>query len=166
MRALALALIVAASPAAAMQAFDINSGVVLQGRIESGDEAAILPKLRGVVELNSPGGSVAAALAIAETVRKRGLTTYVPPEGRCYSACTLIWFAGARRIAHSTSYIGIHRASAETEAFADVVSRALAARLLAWGTPRAIVDAMLATPNSSLRAVRADELPADVELRP
>ena len=45
-----------------------------------------------LVEVNSPGGQVSPAIAIADLIRKRGLDTLA--EGRCYSACTLIFLAG------------------------------------------------------------------------
>jgi hypothetical protein len=44
--------------------------------------------------LNSPGGGVAAAMAIGRILRKERLDVIVPFDGECYSACVLV-FAGA-----------------------------------------------------------------------
>lgn len=117
--------------------------IQLVGRIEQGDAARLRSVIRqdlpegwryGAVLLESPGGSVSAALEVAEVVRKAMLdtTTFRLPKKlansqsprtdgyqirrKCVSACFLIWVAGADRNAftHSllpagTSDIGLHR---------------------------------------------------------
>lgn len=71
------------------------------------------------VELNSPGGDVAAALEIAHVVRSEGMWTSV--EGRpsvlCASACVYIFAAGVVRIAGDRARILIHRPYADPEKF-------------------------------------------------
>ncbi len=117
--------------------------VQLRGRVEQGDASKLRSVLRqelpegwhyGALLLESPGGSVNAALEVADLVRGALLntTTYRLPKDttnsqklrtndyqirrKCVSACFLIWVAGADRntftnpLAPSgTSDIGLHR---------------------------------------------------------
>lgn len=46
--------------------------------------------------LDSPGGSYAESLKIADYVFSNGIPTYVGPGARCYSACSIIWLAGTQ----------------------------------------------------------------------
>ncbi len=63
------------------------------------------PKLR-TVELESPGGRVFAAHAIARQVRERGMDTLV--RGTCASACTLVFAAGEARRIGPEARLGFH----------------------------------------------------------
>ncbi len=62
------------------------------------------------IELNSGGGKLYAAIEIAEFVRKNNLETYVGSYRLCASACTIIFQAGVKRIAHETAYFMYHYA--------------------------------------------------------
>lgn len=64
--------------------------------------------------LISGGGSVYGALSIAYQVRERGMTTIVPEDGWCYSACAYVYFAGVVRELHGE--LGVHQISTEGEA--------------------------------------------------
>ena len=66
------------------------------------------PQARSLV-LNSSGGRVLEAKALAEFVRGRRLDTYV--EGQCSSACTFVFLAGINRAASSNAQIGFHQPS-------------------------------------------------------
>lgn len=59
------------------------------------------------VLLDSEGGRVYAARAMALTVQQRGLDTRV--ETRCLSACTLVFLAGAQRSMGAEAKLGFHR---------------------------------------------------------
>ena len=83
-----------------------DRSIVISGRIDPGDEARFLSSLStlrsgGSIEvyLRSPGGSVLAAMKIADIVRKAGLTTRIPYRATCASACVLVFAAGVTRIA-------------------------------------------------------------------
>jgi hypothetical protein len=56
---------------------------------------------------DSRGGSVSAAMAIGDAVRKTDLTVIVGPDDECSSACVLILAAGVQR--RVVGRIGIHR---------------------------------------------------------
>ncbi|MEJ5218856.1 hypothetical protein WG622_11420 [Cognatishimia sp. D5M38] len=63
-----------------------------------------------VLILDSRGGLVSSALAIAHRVHALGLTTFVPEGRGCYSACALIFFAGKTR--NAIGDLGVHQISA------------------------------------------------------
>ena len=63
-----------------------------------------------VLVLDSPGGSVTEAMQIGAYIRSRGLDTMVVENGLCASACPLAFAGGVARIAHGSSWIGVHRA--------------------------------------------------------
>jgi hypothetical protein len=48
--------------------------------------------------LNSEGGNLPAALNIADIVRKERISTFVPKDSKCISACAMIFLAGRRSI--------------------------------------------------------------------
>ena len=52
------------------------------------------PKKQVIVTLMSYGGSVRPAWQIADRIRKRGMSTFVPGDRTCTSACAFIWLAG------------------------------------------------------------------------
>jgi hypothetical protein len=71
-----------------------------------------LEKMRtphAIVTLNSPGGSVVAALLIANDILNREYDTAYN-EGICYSACTTIWLAGKTRYMSPGATLGFHQA--------------------------------------------------------
>jgi membrane-bound ClpP family serine protease len=60
-----------------------------------------------MVSLNSPGGSVTAAMAIGRMLRKERLLATIPQSGVCYSACVLIFAGAVERL--NFGKLGIHR---------------------------------------------------------
>lgn len=122
--------------------------IKLTGPIEPGDAQRLLRIIRKPQQpgwsysrlvLDSPGGSIAAALELSAVVRQALLYTSTgrpvaarpPIPGRvdtyhCVSACFLVWVAGAQRItlafnvprrADGTSEIGLHRPYLERKAY-------------------------------------------------
>jgi hypothetical protein len=61
-----------------------------------------------IVTLISYGGRIKPALQIADWIRKRGMSTFVPGDRTCSSACALIWVAGRARNVGDNSLIGFH----------------------------------------------------------
>ena len=66
------------------------------------------PYKQVIVTLISYGGQAKAALLIGDQIRKRGMSTFVPRDRSCISACALIWVAGHSRNVGDTSLIGFH----------------------------------------------------------
>jgi len=63
-----------------------------------------------IVTLMSYGGSIGAAVQIGDWIDKRGMSTFVPGDRTCTSACALIWLAGWPRTVGNTPLIGFHAA--------------------------------------------------------
>ena len=86
--------------------------VTLKGRIELGDGEKFRETIgnspKVTVILESPGGKMKDALEIGAEIRLRNYATMGPADTGCYSACALIWVAGARRYIDATSKIGFH----------------------------------------------------------
>lgn len=83
------------------------------GHIKTGLYGVVARRLRihssiESVELISFGGSVYEAIKIGELIRKRKLNTVL--TSNCFSACTLIFLAGAERLVPAPYYsLGFHR---------------------------------------------------------
>jgi hypothetical protein len=66
------------------------------------------PKKQVIVTLVSPGGKANPAMRIADLIRRNAMSTFVPGDRTCTSACALIWLAGVSRIVGDTPQIGFH----------------------------------------------------------
>ncbi|HEY8359124.1 MAG TPA: hypothetical protein VIL30_16835 [Ramlibacter sp.] len=62
----------------------------------------------------SGGGSVYGALAVALEVHERGMSTIIPENAWCYSACAYIFFAGRDR--QAVGELGVHQIASDGEA--------------------------------------------------
>ncbi len=118
---------------------------------------AARPDVR-IIALNSPGGSVDSALKMAYEIHKRGLTTYVPPDMGCYSACAYMFFAGIDRQAEGE--LGVHQISSEV---ADLVLTQttlgdLLDALQAFGVHQQVISHMLRTPPDDMYVFTSAEL--------
>jgi hypothetical protein len=102
-----------------------------------------------LVRLDSPGGRVFEAQAIAAEIRRRGLDTYA--EGLCASACTMLLLAGHDRGAAPQARIGFHRpqfAGLDDEQLGD--SHALLAAYREAGLGTAFVARVRATRSDAM----------------
>jgi hypothetical protein len=68
------------------------------------------------VVLNSPGGSVADALAMGRLIRDRKLATEVEAGQSCASSCPLVFAGGVERRAADKAIIGVHQVAAISSA--------------------------------------------------
>jgi len=64
------------------------------------------------VVLNSPGGSVADAMAIGRLIREKKLATEVEARKYCASSCPLVFAGGLERRAGEKAVIGVHQVAA------------------------------------------------------
>jgi len=190
LRALSLCLpsatLIACTPAAAAQVTIEPSDpagsrfkIVISGPINLAtlvdfSRALVDPRIGGMhasmVELDSPGGSIPAAMAIGGFVRSSGLRTAVAHHRSCDSACALILAAGIERDAGFGS-VSIHRPRYEaSRSGAEATARArerynqvLASMrdyLKRMGPGEKLLDAMLAVPNGRLKPLSLHELHA------
>ena len=92
-----------------------GDALIIEGRIDSHIydylqyEAAKIVDVK-VIELNSLGGNVEWALAVAHKVKDLGKTTLLRSGHYCASACAYIFAAGRERVASEDTWIGIHGA--------------------------------------------------------
>jgi hypothetical protein len=97
--------------------FDLVAGgrLLAVGTITPGSAARFASEIekRGsyakTVVLDSPGGSVADALAMGRLIRERKLSTAVEPGGRCASSCPLVFAGGVERRVTQGAALGVHQ---------------------------------------------------------
>jgi hypothetical protein len=102
--------------------FALGAGGVLeaQGTIDVGAAARFAAEIaaRGeyvkTVALNSPGGSLEDAMAMARLIREKGIATEVADGALCASSCPLVFTGGTMRIAGNKAAIGVHQFYAAT----------------------------------------------------
>ena len=137
-----------------------NGGITVTGPIEPGDDVRFRDLIDaliqgrvyrthvypGAIYLNSPGGNVAAAVAMADIVLRDLLITTVENGMTCASACALIYFAGDLRFIEGSGRVGVHRASTPDGDEAPDASLFTAAKLRQFCAPRSAVAKLLATP--------------------
>jgi hypothetical protein len=108
------------------------------------------------VRLESPGGDLRAALAVAAMIRAHGLDTYV---GRlCASACTLAFLGGRHRFPAPAARLGFHQGSA-AGLLPERLDPILRAAYAKFNVPASFIDHVLHTPPESLW------IPSEAEMR-
>ncbi|MFP4240260.1 MAG: ATP-dependent Clp protease proteolytic subunit [Rhodosalinus sp.] len=146
---------------------------LLRGEIAPGDAdplarqlAALDPPPR-VIALDSPGGSVADALAIGERMRALGVETEVAAEAVCLSACPYLLAAGVERRVHPRALVGVHQhyfgENTLLPAFIAVedIQRGqgeVMGYLIAMGVDPALMRPALLTPPEDIYLLTAEEL--------
>lgn len=117
--------------------------VVASGPIEEGDarKFAALPRF-GTLELDSPGGLVGEALAIATLMdARRGIRTVVRAGASCASACAMALFvSGKTRVVYMGGRLGIHSCRNPDGTPAPECNKAMAANATAHGVPWGVIE--------------------------
>jgi hypothetical protein len=120
-----------------------GSTVLASGPIEEGDAGkfAALAKLNAL-ELDSPGGLVGEALAIAENMNARGaIQTVVKAGASCASACAMALFvSGTTHIVYMGGRLGIHSCRNLDGTQALECNEAMAANATAHGVPWGVIE--------------------------
>ena len=97
--------------------FELGAGGVLsaEGSIEPGTATRFTIEIeaRGeyvkTISLNSPGGALDDAMAMAKLIRERGLRTEVADGALCASSCPLLLAGGQVRGAGRRAAVGVHQ---------------------------------------------------------
>ncbi|MCO6391388.1 hypothetical protein GTW25_10140 [Aliihoeflea aestuarii] len=97
--------------------FELRPGGVLAatGSIDVGSSTRLAAELdaRGeyvrTVALDSPGGSLEDAMAMARMIRERDLGTLVPDGALCASSCPLVLAGGTTRTVGEKAAVGLHQ---------------------------------------------------------
>jgi hypothetical protein len=116
--------------------------IYMSGRIVAADTlrlSGLIGRAR-VIVLESEGGLVAAASYMAQMIHRARLTTIV--RGDCASACTIMFYAGARR--ELSGRLGFHSATDE------VGTANYVAQMRRYGAPAEAVRWIKKTPASRI----------------
>jgi hypothetical protein len=172
----ALAILVAigaGASAATLSAAALKSGdiaIALDGDIADGDGEAVEAlmkemndsgKLVAALRLDSPGGSLAESVKIAELVQRTKIAVVVGSRARCASACFLIFAAGTEKFVGYGAAIGVHGAS---DKYGRITPRAAAATVSMarmvreFGVPPGIVEKLIVTGPDEIVWLSIDEL--------
>ena len=133
-----------------------------------------------VLCMDSPGGSLREAIKIANLIKDRS-NTYVLPNARCDSACSIIFMAGsingqASRSIYSSSKLGFHAPELKLEGSnysAESVSKAYDLAIVTTAKivelqvmPMHALEMLTSTPHSSMRYIETvdDLLKSDISL--
>ena len=103
------------------------------------------PQVRTIL-LNSGGGLVSAGLEIAQLIANRRLDTWVPESAMCASACSVVYFSGANRLADGQ--LGVHQIAMNIENNLEVQYTAsdMIEAFNRYGTHPNVFAAMFRTP--------------------
>lgn len=143
------------------QASDI---IALDGEIDAGTIRDFHRALKArpntkVILLESPGGYVDEALSLAAEIRRRGLSTAIPKNFGCYSACSYLFFAGKEHVVRGE--LGVHAVAEEGgKPGAPVYDGDVRMALKRYGAPASVIKAMASTPASDMHVFSAQEISA------
>lgn len=155
--------------------FELQPGGILavSGSIDMGSSERFAAELekRGeyvkTVALNSPGGSVHDALAMAGEIRKRKLATKVAAGALCASSCPLILAGGVKRTVENGALVGVHQifngsreriSPEEAMSNAQKTTAEISRHLAAMGIDSGLWLHALETPPDRLYYLRPDEM--------
>ncbi len=142
---------------------DLPKAIVLDGEITINTPLEFRRALDAqpnaeVVMLNSPGGLVASALILADDIYRLGLSTVVPSNAICFSACAYVFTAGKQRLAEGR--LGVHQMWSEAPDSGRVqstISDVLEA-LDKFGTPTEFITRMFRTPSDDMYIFSSAEI--------
>lgn len=146
-------------PAEAPDTIVLNGEVTPDLDADFREALAARPAAR-VLLLNSPGGYVDNALAVAQEVNGRGMATAVAEGMGCYSACSYIFFAGSPRLA--VGELGVHQISAEVDdlVMAQTTLSDVLDALDRYGVAQPVITQMLRTPPEEMYIFTREEIEA------
>lgn len=145
--------------------FDAPEYILLDGDISANTASdfrralAARPKAK-VVALQSNGGYVDVALKVAGMIRSRGLSTAIPGNFTCYSACAYLFFAGKEHIVRGK--LGVHRvgeANGTASAGADAYYQSVKPQIQRY-LPKNVMKYLESTPTSSMHVFSRKDIAA------
>jgi hypothetical protein len=136
------------------------AGEITEATIAQFDVSILRDPNINTVVLDSPGGRVIASRDLAMRIRRLHLTTLVPANAECASACFMLFAAGTQRIAGASARIGVHSAALDGEetGVTLAMSTLMARQCGAFGVPPAILGKMVTTAPDGMEWLSADEL--------
>jgi hypothetical protein len=121
------------------------------------------------LSIDSPGGSLEDAMAMARMARERGLATSVPAGATCASSCPLVLAGGVTRSVGEGATVGVHQFHADGSQLgrpavaisdAQVTMARIARHLDRMGVDPALWLHALETPSRSLYRLSRGEMAA------
>jgi hypothetical protein len=169
--------VVVVPPAAAPHTAPDRWTIYLDGYLDSDSASRVTAAISryqipaAQVYLNSPGGSLLAAMAIGRLLRSHGFDTAVgtrtvdplrPAGGVCYSACPFALAGGVHRVLVTGSLVGVHRAEnrlpwLDQSAFERRVQNDATTYLREMGVSPDLYGLMAQVPPGTIRLLRQDE---------
>ena len=119
------------------------------------------------IVLESPGGSVRDAAAMARLIRQAGFSTEVVPGGYCASSCPLVLAGGVERRVGEGASIGVHQVFAPDDQIDDVAAGMDEAQRISAENQRLLVEMgidpelwiiAMETPKEQLHFLTTEEL--------
>lgn len=109
---------------------------------------------------NSPGGNVAAAIMLAENIRKmpEHPDTAVVDGGVCASSCVILWELGTHKLVSASARVGVHQPDGVDLEGNLAGAAAIAQSYAAAGAPASVVAAEVTTPSTDVHWLTRDEL--------
>lgn len=153
---------IVAQPIPAGEVSVLGAEILIDGPINQDIADEFIQKIRANpslknVSLNSPGGSVFPALAIARVIKTAKLNTTVPIASECHSACSLIFLAGRERIADGL--LGVHQISGVNDpSLTQFAIGKIYEDLVKFNTPSYLISRMLRTPSEDMYVFAPEEL--------
>ena len=155
--------------------FTLESGGVLaaEGTIDPGSAARFAAEIeaRGeyvrTVSLNSPGGALDDAMAMAKLVRAKGIATAIADGAICASSCPLFFAGGLARTAGPKAAVGVHQfyaasqtptAPAQAMSDAQATTARISRHLIDMGLDPALWLHALDTPPQALYYLAPEEM--------
>lgn len=139
-----------------------GDAVIATGQIVEGNAGALAWLVASThphtLVLDSNGGNIGEAAAMADTIRLAGVSVAIPPRAMCASACFVLLAAGQDRTVGIDSRIGVHRAANCTTGDSQSGTDIMASKAAAFGTPAGIVRRMVSTPQPGITWLSVDEL--------
>lgn len=155
--------------------FTLGSGGVLsaEGSIDPGSASRFTAEIeaRGeyvkTISLNSPGGALDDAMAMAKLVRGKGIATQIADGAICASSCPLLFAGGLTRTAGSKAAVGVHQfyaasqtptAPAQAMSDAQATTARISRHLIEMGVDPSLWLHALDTPPQALYYFSPEEL--------
>ena len=141
------------------------TGVFVEAMWRITEVADALQITRRVLDLDSSGGQVEAAIRAGDQIGESGWTIWVREGSVCHSACVFVLAAGDNRLL--AGKVGIHRmmrisSKATSRAELNEELQQVYARVKDYlqrnGVAIGVADLMMTVPNRSLRLLTAEEL--------
>jgi hypothetical protein len=161
-RILAIALLTGATLPVQAAFIEVKNNVIqITGTIQLNDVLVLEVETDGldkpmVVSLHSNGGSFRPAMRIATLIKQRGWSTHV--EGRCLSACAIIWLSGSQKSMSTAAQIGFHQAyNSETGQVSDRSMNILRSYLAKLGYSKEMIEFAAQAPPADMNYFTEDD---------